>query len=834
MTPRTEPHNIHDISANRDRAGELTVSVVIPTYNRSTILSRTLESLAVQDPDSPRFDVHVADDGSEEDIRAVVESVNGLDAHYHRRERDRFGAGQARNLAANAASGDIVVFLDSDCLVEPNFVTGHASWHVGGGRTVLIGGRTHAVMGSDDELADYRKRLRRRTAGLQHGSEIFRSFVTANVSLPLSLFHEVGGFDERFHRWGGEDTELGWRLWNAGAIFLDDESVSVTHQVEEDPSGGAEGRRRAHEMNMGLISSLIPHRFYRKEPLDTIAAVPKVSVLLHDVPAGSSREIWDELLRQPRSDFDLIVVADDDDEEPLAGASAGDPRLSFVGTLEEAVAGARGEYICFLNGHAAPSRSLLTELVRRMDRQPMKVTATVGYVLPDAAGGAVRSSNGARDVDRAWRADMPLCWLIRTREVVKLRDAGHSIDQLWAASQEWDLNIHWTSAAVRLPGAGRTDRPRAFTHSSVRRQELAIDVLTRKRSMMEATTAYLRTRSGDPDEDVSGPMEPAPSGDRDQRPKARYIGWSGHHNLGDEVMLEAIRGLLSWADVETTGDPGQLLILGGGTLINRSSYLKQVTERDTPRVERVVIGTGVASPEYWGEVEDPRRWVQWLSTCAYVGVRGPYSYERLRLWGFEGDAEMSGDSALLVERPPVERMPGRVVVAPAWTKGRLWGGSDETVIKALGAAVDGWRADGREVIALSSSPDDDGQLLQMSLKVGNSLLPFVQGYLDRDRALETIASAEVVVGERLHACVLAAAFGTPFVPIEYRPKLRDFAASVGVEHLVIRSDELSDGLLSERVADAVAAGTGEILENVARYRQRLEVAGQRIQRAVTA
>ena len=832
MTTDVRPYNNHDITPDREKGRSLRVSVVIPVYNRSTLLAKTLDSLAAQGPEAPGFDVHVADDGSEEDISAVVAAATGLDVHYHRRERDRFGAGQARNLAAAAAEGDVLAFLDSDCLVGQDFISGHASWHTSGKETVLIGGRSRAVMGSKDDLADYRKRLRRRTAGLQNGNEIFRSFVTANVSLPLELFREVGGFDERFHRWGGEDTELGWRLWNAGVVFLDDESVSVTHQAEEDFAGGAEGRRRSHQMNMGLIASLIPHRFYRKEPPATIPEVPKVSVVLHDVPPGSTPETWHALLNQPRSDFELIVVADIDDEEPLAGASAGDPRLDFAGSVEEALGMARGEYTCLLDGHGAPGTNLLTGVIQRLDNRPMKVTATVGYSLPRDDGGPVRSRNGAGDVDRAWKADMPLCWFIRTREMVKLHKAGYGVAELWEKSQTWDMNLHWTSAAVRLPGSVRSERPSDFTHSSAQRQELAIEVVTRKRSLVEAATAYVRSRGqvkGQQPQETAWREETGP----DTRPVARYIGWSGHYNLGDEVMLEAITNLLPWAEIATTGDPGKLLLLGGGTLINRSSYLKQVTERDTPRVERAVIGTGVANPDFWGEQEDPERWIRWLSTCAYVGVRGPHSLERLQSWGFAGDIEVSGDSALLIKKPAVAPAAGRVVIAPAWTKGKLWGGSDESVVEALASAVTTFLSEGRDVVMLASSPDDDGQLLQIGHRSGTSL-EFVPGYLDQTNAIETIASADVVIGERLHSCVIAAAVGTPFVPIEYRPKLRDFAASVGVEDQVIRSDEVSGQALVERADHAVSVGTEEITEYVDLYRKRLRSASELVKVAVMA
>ncbi|NIS35767.1 MAG: polysaccharide pyruvyl transferase family protein, partial [Actinobacteria bacterium] len=83
-----------------------------------------------------------------------------------------------------------------------------------------------------------------------------------------------------------------------------------------------------------------------------------------------------------------------------------------------------------------------------------------------------------------------------------------------------------------------------------------------------------------------------------------------------------------------------------GTLINRSNYLEQLIERDSPRAERAVFGTGVANPGYWGIVEPVDEWVRFLETCAYVGLRGPVSLETVRHWGYGGDAEVLGDPAL--------------------------------------------------------------------------------------------------------------------------------------------------------------------------------------------
>jgi hypothetical protein len=63
-------------------------------------------------------------------------------------------------------------------------------------------------------------------------------------------------------------------------------------------------------------------------------------------------------------------------------------------------------------------------------------------------------------------------------------------------------------------------------------------------------------------------------------------------------LLLAIEGLLGWGDVRTS-KKGDLLLLGGGTLINRGSYLNWLEDHDSPRLERAVLGTGVANPQFW-------------------------------------------------------------------------------------------------------------------------------------------------------------------------------------------------------------------------------------------
>jgi glycosyltransferase involved in cell wall biosynthesis len=102
----------------------LTVSVVIPTYNRAQLLARALRSVLPEC--QPGDEVIVVDDGSSDDTEAVVRAF-GPPVRYlagvHR------GAGAARNMGIRAASGDLVAFLDDD----DEWMPGKLAWQ----RTIL-------------------------------------------------------------------------------------------------------------------------------------------------------------------------------------------------------------------------------------------------------------------------------------------------------------------------------------------------------------------------------------------------------------------------------------------------------------------------------------------------------------------------------------------------------------------------------------------------------------------------------------------------------------------------------------------------------------------------
>lgn len=109
------------VVARGARAGRVTdqrISVVMPTYNRARFIGEALDSVARQT--HPPFEILVVDDCSTDDTRRRVKAhPAGSRLRYHLQPENR-GASVARNTAAEMARGNVLVFLDSDDLLEPD------------------------------------------------------------------------------------------------------------------------------------------------------------------------------------------------------------------------------------------------------------------------------------------------------------------------------------------------------------------------------------------------------------------------------------------------------------------------------------------------------------------------------------------------------------------------------------------------------------------------------------------------------------------------------------------------------------------------------------------
>ena len=92
------------------------ISVIIPTYNREAKIKKSIESVLWQTYTD--LEVIIVDDGSEDNTREVVESIQDRRVQYIRLEYNQ-GAGAARNEGVRRASGSLIAFQDSDDIWRP-------------------------------------------------------------------------------------------------------------------------------------------------------------------------------------------------------------------------------------------------------------------------------------------------------------------------------------------------------------------------------------------------------------------------------------------------------------------------------------------------------------------------------------------------------------------------------------------------------------------------------------------------------------------------------------------------------------------------------------------
>ena len=191
-------------------------SVVIPCYNRASVLAMNLLALRRQTLPPDQFEVIVIDDGSTDDTEDVVTAME-LPMSFRYIRQSNKGAAAARNRGGSQATGDVLVFLDSDVVPDETLLQEHLESHRRYQQALVVG-RTRALQADGSDL--FYEVLGNDLFALDEGDEekllTFQEVLTRNLSLRRECFLELAGFDEDFPRSGFEDIEFAYRATQQG------------------------------------------------------------------------------------------------------------------------------------------------------------------------------------------------------------------------------------------------------------------------------------------------------------------------------------------------------------------------------------------------------------------------------------------------------------------------------------------------------------------------------------------------------------------------------------------------------------------------------------------
>ncbi|MEG4342341.1 glycosyltransferase family A protein [Microcoleus sp. A003_D6] len=199
-----------------------TVSVIIPSHNRSYSLRRALDALQSQTYPIELMEVTVVADNCIDDTLAMLQDYKAP-FKLHVIEVTCRSAAIARNTGAAAATGELLLFLDDDIEAMPLLVESHARAHRERSGCAVMGSYPPKLQGGtrffDVEVRSWWEEKFYQISQQTHRFS-YTDLLSGNLSLDADLFASLGGFDSAFGNCGGEDYELGVRLLKAGVSFV--------------------------------------------------------------------------------------------------------------------------------------------------------------------------------------------------------------------------------------------------------------------------------------------------------------------------------------------------------------------------------------------------------------------------------------------------------------------------------------------------------------------------------------------------------------------------------------------------------------------------------------
>jgi len=201
------------------------LSVIINTYERPEKLGRCVESVSRQKNAGP-FELIVVDDGGRPDLNAILRLWESR-MNIRMIRTEHVGRAVARNRGVDEATGQRVLFLGDDVLLQPGCLAVHRS--VTNPDLAVVGPYPMTDLTGTDIYKNWAEPNPHPDIDNPQDAG-WRFFATGNLSMDREWFMQLGGFDSLFHLYGWEDLDLGLRFERSGGRLVFDSKAKARHE----------------------------------------------------------------------------------------------------------------------------------------------------------------------------------------------------------------------------------------------------------------------------------------------------------------------------------------------------------------------------------------------------------------------------------------------------------------------------------------------------------------------------------------------------------------------------------------------------------------------------
>lgn len=249
------------------------ISVIVTVYNRMEYLRNLL--ICLMNQTTQVDELIIADDGSKENvtnfINDLIPQCNFKIKHVYQEDRG-FRKSKSYNNAVRASEGDILVFLDQDCIFSPNliesviknidkncFIPLKVIWSSEEEKdkiqSLIEGGSSYKNIATIIENNKIKKLYKSHKLAKMKNLKYMMGLKDRGTNIVGAAFIfnkedyiKINGFDEEYTNWGKEDDDISWRAYKSGLksklLYLEEPIIHMYHY--SDPTKGG-------DMNEGLF-----------------------------------------------------------------------------------------------------------------------------------------------------------------------------------------------------------------------------------------------------------------------------------------------------------------------------------------------------------------------------------------------------------------------------------------------------------------------------------------------------------------------------------------------------------------------------------------------------